>query len=231
MIGEEKDKGISISPTQPLNPYDTAAAPLVCEAAGQGATMSTMKEVISVEADRPPALHVPEDLENEGADEPMAPTTPGTERSMQGQSTITKMPQGARADEVQQQILTAVLSLQATTQDTKVLLNRLTDRVMAHDRTLEDIEIKLSAMRAVTGKEYSNLGSRIDEVQKTMASNDEKMKDFQTPRPSWTPDPRPRRSLPRRPRHSQHILRRRCSSWGGSSTTRRGTSSRMPCDQ
>lgn len=130
---------VSLSPTQPFNPYSAAAPQIVCEAAGL--SMAAKKQVIDVEPDvaqegcRPAALNVPDEFEE---DEHMAaaPTTPGTKRHMEEQTTPTKVPRGApTADEVQQQILTVVLSLQATTQDTKTLLNRLTDRVMAQDRT------------------------------------------------------------------------------------------------
>lgn len=147
--------------------------------------MASKKQVIDVEPDapqegcRPEGLNAPDEFEE---DEHMAavPTTPGAKRHMEEQTTLTKVPQGApTADEVQQQFLTAVLSTQATTKDTNTLLNRLTDQVMAHDRTLEDIEQKLSAMQTGNASEYSNMTKPKDELQSATAKNDEKMGDFQ----------------------------------------------------
>lgn len=179
---------VQISATQPLffapNPYSAAAAsPSVCEAASRN--MENVKEVVNVEQDiaqdaaRPPPIEVAADADDERMEMP-APTTPGTKRHMKEQSTPAKIARGAPTpEEVQQQILTAVLALQTTTQDTKLLLSRLTDRVVAHDKTLDDIEQKLTAMQKGNAKECTDLTKRMDDLQLAVNKNDEKMRDFQ----------------------------------------------------
>lgn len=92
------------------------------------------KEVVCVEAEEEEQQH---EIDCEGDDQHMeAPVTPNAKRpagSAEGLFTPKKTKGPPTPEEVQNQILQAVLSLQTTTNDTKALLGKLTDRVMRHD--------------------------------------------------------------------------------------------------
>lgn len=122
------------------------------------------------------------DLEQGEDDERMeAPTTPGTKRtesSGEGHSTPKKTRGPQSAGEVQQQFLQSVLSLQKTTDDTKTLLNKLTDRVMQHDEVLQDIGRKFGVMQVGHDKENAEMGTRIDKLQNLVENNQKDMVDM-----------------------------------------------------